>query len=84
MKLTPTFKFQKNDPSLESQWRALILFGKNCATYKFALAKSLLEWPNLDERRIKLKDLAIPFAKNMVRHIKQADRQSTSPTNTFL
>jgi len=34
-------KFQLNDPSLESQWRAIILFGKNSATYKFAFAKSL-------------------------------------------
>ena len=34
--------FQINDPSLESQWRAIILFGKNSATYKFAFAKSLL------------------------------------------
>ena len=24
--------FQDNDPSLESQWRAIILFGKNSAT----------------------------------------------------
>lgn len=36
-------RFQINDPSLESQWRAIILFGKNSATYKFAFAKSLLE-----------------------------------------
>ena len=36
-------KFQLNDPSLESQWRAIILFGKNSATYKFAFAKSLLK-----------------------------------------
>jgi len=36
-------EFQINDRSLESQWRALILFGKNSATYKFAFAKSLLE-----------------------------------------
>ena len=36
-------EFQINDPSLESQWRALILFGKNSATYKFVFAKSLLE-----------------------------------------
>jgi hypothetical protein len=36
-------KFQINDPSLESQWRAIILFGKNSATYKFAFAKALLE-----------------------------------------
>jgi hypothetical protein len=24
-----TVKFQINDPSIESQWRAIILFGKN-------------------------------------------------------
>ncbi len=29
-----TTQFQINDPSLESQWRAIILFGKNSATYK--------------------------------------------------
>jgi hypothetical protein len=28
-----TTQFQINDPSLESQWRAIILFGKNSATY---------------------------------------------------
>lgn len=28
-------EFQINDPSLESQWRAIILFGKNSAAYKF-------------------------------------------------
>ena len=36
--------FQVNDPSVESEWRALILFGKNTATYKFAFAKTLLEF----------------------------------------
>jgi hypothetical protein len=36
-------EFKINDPILESQWRALILFGKNSANYKFTFAKSLLE-----------------------------------------
>jgi len=36
-------QFQINDPSLESQWRAIILFGKNSATYKFAFAKAIIE-----------------------------------------
>lgn len=35
-------EFQINDPFLESQWRSIILFGKNSATYKFAFAKNLL------------------------------------------
>jgi len=47
-------KFQINDPSLESQWRALILFGKNSATYKFAFAKSLLELVDEEKTRISL------------------------------
>ena len=45
-------RFQINDPSLESQWRAIILFGKNSATYKFAFAKSLLELVNNETTRI--------------------------------
>ncbi len=36
-------EFQENDVSLETQWRSLILFGRNSATYKFAFAKSLLD-----------------------------------------
>lgn len=45
-------KFQINDPSLESQWRAIILFGKNSATYKFAFAKSLLELVDKEKTKI--------------------------------
>ena len=35
--------FQETHPSLESYWRSAILFGRNVASYKFALAKSLFE-----------------------------------------
>jgi len=35
--------FQETHPSLASYWRSVILFGRNVASYKFALAKSLLE-----------------------------------------
>jgi len=55
-------EFQINDPSLESQWRALILFGKNSATYKFAFAKSLLELIEKETTSISLKELAKPFS----------------------
>ena len=33
--------FNNNDPSLEQQWRGIILFGRNSASYKFAFTKSL-------------------------------------------
>lgn len=63
--------FQVNDPSLESQWRAIILFGKNSATYKFAFAKSLLELVDSETTRISLKDLSKPFSKNIIKHLKK-------------
>lgn len=56
--------FQLNDPSIESQWRALILFGRNSASYKFAFAKSLLELADKETTRIRLQDLAVPNTKN--------------------
>ena len=36
-------EFYEIEPSLESYWRAVILFGRNVASYKFALAKSLYD-----------------------------------------
>ena len=77
-------KFQINDPSLESQWRALILFGKNSATYKFAFAKSLLELINNETTKISLKELSQPFSKNIIEHLKQNDKQGNSKSSTFL
>lgn len=77
-------KFQINDPSLESQWRAIILFGKNSATYKFAFAKSLLELVDKETIRISLEDLAQPFSRNILNHLKQNDKQGNSKSSTFL
>ncbi len=77
-------EFQINDPSLESQWRAIILFGKNSATYKFAFAKSLLELASKEATTISLADLAKPFAKNIVQHLKVNDKQGSSSSSKFL
>ena len=35
--------FLERQRTLDSYWRAVILFGRNVASYKFALAKSLIE-----------------------------------------
>lgn len=77
-------EFQINDPSLESQWRALILFGKNSATYKFAFAKSLLELIDKETTSISLKELAKPFSRNITEHLKSSDKQGNSNSSTFL
>ena len=34
-------EFYEIEPSFENYWRSVILFGRNVASYKFALAKSL-------------------------------------------
>ncbi|WP_341222208.1 HNH endonuclease [Polaribacter atrinae] len=77
-------QFQINDPSLESQWRALILFGKNSATYKFAFAKSLLELVDKETTKISLTELSKPFSKNIVEHLKVNDKQGNSKSSSFL
>jgi hypothetical protein len=77
-------KFQINDPSLESQWSALILFGKNSATYKFAFAKSLLELVDKETTKISLTELSKPFSKNIIEHLKENDKQGNSKSSSFL
>jgi hypothetical protein len=77
-------KFQINDPSLESQWRAIILFGKNSATYKFAFASSILQLVNKETTEISLEELAKPFSKNIVEHLKINDKQGNSNSSAFL
>jgi len=77
-------EFQINDPSLESQWRALILFGKNSATYKFAFAKSLLELVEKETTSISLSELARPFSRNITEHLKLCDKQGSSSSSKFL
>jgi len=77
-------KFQLNDPSIESQWRAIILFGKNSATYKFAFAKSLLNLVEAQKTKISLSELAIPFADAVVEHLRRNDKQGSSNSSTFL
>lgn len=76
--------FQVNDPSIESQWRSLILFGKNSATYKFAFAKSLLELVEKEKTTISLEDLSVPFANSIVEHLKNNDKQGSSTSSKFL
>jgi hypothetical protein len=77
-------QFQLNDPSLESQWRAIILFGKNSATYKFAFAKSLLGLIKKEKTKITLDELAIPFADAIVEHLSKSDKQGSARSSQFL
>lgn len=76
--------FQNTSPSLESYWRSIILFGRNVASYKFALAKSLLEIIPSGQSEISLEALAEPFSRNLCEHLKIAPKQATSQSSQFL
>jgi hypothetical protein len=60
------------------------MMGRNVATYKFALAASLIELSSKGSDFIPLEDLAAPFSKNLCEHLKHSDKQITSPRSQFL
>jgi hypothetical protein len=62
--------FVQEYPSLESYWRSVILFGQNVASYKFALAKSLLEVSPTTDSFISLEDLSEHFSRHILEHLK--------------
>lgn len=74
------------DKSLDNltYWRSIILFGRNVASYKFALARSLVEIAQNDNDLVPLEDLADPFARHICQHIKDAPVQATSKSSRFL
>src|SRR5262245_6621557 len=76
--------FTDHLPSLDNRWRAVILFGRNVASYKFALGQALLEAATGGKTFLPLADLALPYARHIAAHLRLADRQATSPSSRFL
>lgn len=68
----------------EAKWRALILFGRNVATYKFAFARTLLEQAAMGRERVSLEDIALPYAGHLIRHLTIQQKQITSSSSAFL
>lgn len=77
-------EFYEIEPSLENYWRAVILFGRNVASYKFALAKSLYELQASSGTVITLDQLAGPFSHHICEHLNLVDKQATSSSSKFL
>ena len=57
-------KFYEIEPNLENYWRSIILFGRNVASYKFALAKALYDLKDSGDSVISLEQLAVPFSRH--------------------
>jgi hypothetical protein len=77
-------EFVSMDPTDDAYWRAIILFGQNSMSYKFALGKALLELAGRGQTFVSLEDLAVPYANHIIEHLKVASKQGTSRSSRFL
>ena len=76
--------FQNAAPTPASDWRHIIRFGRNVASYKFALGRVLLDMGRQQQTFVPLDDLAGPYAAAICEHLRVEDRQSTSAMSRFL
>ncbi|RZL17426.1 MAG: HNH endonuclease [Pedobacter sp.] len=68
-------KTYASDSSLVNHFRSIFLLGANTATYKFALAKTLLELKNQNTTFVSLDDLSPIYAKHLIEHVQTGKRQ---------
>jgi hypothetical protein len=60
------------------------LFGRNVASYKFALGRSLLDLRPQAGQVVSLEELAGPFCEHLCDHLKHAEKQGTFRASRFL
>ena len=61
---------EESCPTRESLWRSVVLCGRNVATYKFAVARSLLEVASAEKKLFILEELAEPFSRHVAEHLR--------------
>jgi len=71
-------------PTPAGDWRHIVRFGRNVASYKFALGQALLELAARQQTFVPLPELAVPYAAGLCEHLQVEDRQSTSAQSQFL
>src|SRR5262249_37215377 len=67
-----------------ADFRSVVLRGANVASYKFALAKSVLTLAESGATLASLEMLAVPFSHEICTHLKEVDTQATSAGSRFL
>ncbi len=77
-------QFVLANPTDENMFRSIVLFGRNVASYKFALATALLGFAEQGREVVPLTDLAEPYALALCSHLKSAPKQVTSGKSKFL
>ncbi|MFB4273087.1 HNH endonuclease [Nonomuraea sp. GTA35] len=68
----------------ESVWRAIVLYGANSATYKFAFGATLLEVAATGRNHVTLEELAPRYAELLCEALQRQPRQGTSARSKFL
>ena len=76
--------FLNTQPTPENYWRGIVLLGRNVATYKLALAKSLLELSSTGKTFVTMEELALPYTRHLTEHLKHSEKQITSRSSKFL
>lgn len=76
--------FQNAVPTPAGDWRHIVRFGRNVASYKFALGQVLLELGARQQTFLSLADLAVPYAAALCGHLKLENKQTTSAQSRFL
>src|SRR5260370_11471675 len=76
--------FQDESPTGAGDWRHIVRFGRNVASYKFALGRTLLNLAARQQTFVRLEDLSVPYAASICEHLRAEDRQSTSARSQFL
>ena len=76
--------FIETTPKTETLWRSIILFGRNVASYKFALGKALIEIADKEKTFVKLDELAEPYSRYLIEHLRENDKQGTFQSSKFL
>ena len=77
-------EFVVTDPSNTNVFRSIVLFGRNVATYKFALATSLIHFATIGQESVTMAELAVPYSEILCQHLKDAPKQGTSSGSKFL
>jgi hypothetical protein len=72
-------QFIPREPTVEDCWRGIILYGKNSASYKFALARALLKLNAQSGQLVKMEDLAPEFGRIIAEHLTHSPKQGTNP-----
>ncbi|MRX81096.1 HNH endonuclease domain-containing protein [Eggerthella guodeyinii] len=82
--MQPIQQYLHSGSQEESNWRSVILFGKNAASYKFALAQALIDLAKQGKDSVTLEQLAQPYTAHLCEHVRKSPKQATSRSSKFI